>query len=136
VADYRILITGSRDWEDWERISFELGRAIGESGRPVAEVVIVHGGCPTGADVIADQIARDYHYRTEAHPAQWDQFGKAAGPRRNGEMVALGADICLAFIGPCTSDSCRVAVAHGSHGAMGCADLAEKAGIRVRRFHA
>lgn len=143
MPDYRILVTGSRDWADWERVSFELGRAIGESGRPIGEVVIVHGGCPTGADAIAGRIARDYRYRTELHPGGWaapcrpacqpghrrqQDDGRttcpAAGPYRNAEMVNLGANVCLAFI------------RNGSRGASGTAYLAEEAGIPVRRFHA
>jgi hypothetical protein len=51
-------------------------------------------------------------------------------------MVSLGADRCLAFIGPCTSPRCRKAGPHPSHGASGCADLAEAAGIPVRRWTA
>lgn len=39
----------------------------------------------------------------------------------------LGADVCLAFIGACTSP-------HASHGASHTADMAEKTGIPVRRF--
>jgi hypothetical protein len=49
-------------------------------------------------------------------------------------MVSLGADLCLAFIGDCTSPRCDIEGEHPSHGATGCASLAEAAGIPVRRF--
>ena len=119
---YRVLVTGSRTWDDTLCISFELGLAIGQSGRPLEDVVVVSGGCPTGADAVAERVAEAYNYRVERHPADWESYGKSAGHRRNAEMVALGADICLAFI------------RNGSRGATHCASAAEKAGIPVRRF--
>lgn len=122
MADYRVLVTGSRNWADYDRLSLELGVAIGESCWPLTGVVIVHGACPKGADTMADEIARSYGYRTEPHPADWDAYGRRAGFIRNAEMAALGASICLAFI------------RNGSAGASHCAALAEKAGIPTRRF--
>ena len=70
----------------------------------------------------------------EPHPADWDGFGKGAGFRRNAEMVALGADLCLTFVVPCSKRDCEKPEPHGSHGTAHCSDLAEKAGIPVRRF--
>jgi hypothetical protein len=49
-------------------------------------------------------------------------------------MVGLGADVCLAFLGPCTSRHCRRVDPHWSHGTSGCAQLAKAAGIPVRPF--
>jgi hypothetical protein len=119
---YRILVTGSRDWADGDVIAWELGWAAGEGARDGRRAVIVHGACPTGADVIADRLARDHGFAVERYPADWDRFGKGAGPARNLEMVRAGADVCLAFI------------LNGSRGATGCAGMAERAGIPVRRF--
>jgi hypothetical protein len=59
-------------------------------------VVIVHGACPTGVDGVFDEAARLSGLATEPHPADWDRHGRAAGPIRNGEMVALGAEFVLA----------------------------------------
>ena len=73
---------------------------------------------------MAAKVCADIGVRQEPHPAQWDRYGKAAGPRRNAEMVALGADACFAWI------------KDGSRGASHCAGLAEKAGIPVMRFTA
>jgi hypothetical protein len=120
---FRLLITGSRDWEDEESVRFEIaGMTMLHPG-----LVIVHGACPTGADSMAAKAATDIGIRQEPHPARWRVNGKldrSAGFRRNAEMVALGADACLAFI------------RGRSKGATHCADLAEKAGIPTMRLTA
>lgn len=135
MKPYRILITGSRTWTDIGAVHQALADAV----HPIPadrEIVIVHGDCPRGADAIADQWARQYGTRIERHRAE--DFGPwpACGPLRNKHMVSLGADTCLAFIGPCTSPRCRRPHPHLSHGASHCAHLAEQAGIPVRRFTA
>jgi hypothetical protein len=120
---YRVLVTGSRTWTDQDAVY----KALADAVRPVPadqNVIIVHGCCQTGADQMAHEWARGYGATIEAHPANWVKHGRSAGPRRNAEMVNLGADIVLAFI------------KDGSRGASHTAALAEKAGITVRRFTA
>lgn len=112
----RVLVTGARFWTDVALIEGELARVIWLVGRP-CDVVLVHGACPRGADAIAHQFGVDVGMRVERHPADWETWKKAAGFRRNAEMVSLGADLCLAFI------------KNGSRGASMTAELAEKAGI-------
>lgn len=123
----RILVTGSRDWNDRDTIRSalltEINAALFSDGD--SWPVLVHGGCPTGADAIADEVWRDLMTRypplgtPEVHPADWRKHGRAAGPKRNAHMVSLGADVCLAFpLG-------------ASRGTRGCMALAEKAGIPV-----
>lgn len=127
----RILVTGSRDWSDEQAVRDALRGAA--SGIASQDVTVVHGHCPTGADAHADMAARIFGMHVERHPADWSQ-GRKAGPERNAAMVALGADLCLAFIGDCTSPRCSRTDRHPSHGATGCADLAERAGIPTRRI--
>ena len=90
----RILVTGSRDWDDTLRISVALYNAWKRLGFHKG-ATLVHGDAP-GADTIARDIWRDNGLIDEPHPADWSQ-GKSAGPRRNQQMVDLGADLCLAF---------------------------------------
>ncbi|MGW5690303.1 SLOG family protein [Streptomyces asiaticus] len=141
---YRALITGSRDWDDVTAIGAALEQALIDAGpRPV---VVVHGACPSGADWHADHYARWMRGQgvaidVEQHPAQshpTEDFGPwpGAGPRRNAHMVGLGADVLLAFVGPCSSSRCRKPQPHPSHGTSCCIALAEQAGIPVRRWTA
>lgn len=120
MKPYRVLVTGSRRWQDHDAIQEALADAVRDLPAD-QEIVIVHGGC-WGTDQIADNWARKYGTTVEVHEADWDRYRRAAGPIRNREMVNLGADICLAFI------------RSESRGATHCAHLAEQAGIPVRRF--
>ncbi len=125
----RILVTGSRHWSWRAKVEHELTRALAQFND--GDMVVVHGGCPSGADRIADGWVRDVFPRPligrsvklEVHKADWKRFGRKAGPIRNREMVEAGADVCLAFL---TFDSVGAAMT---------ADLAGSAGIEVRRFY-
>lgn len=137
VADYRVLVTGSRTWEDKTLIAAVLDGLLAEHGC----LTLVHGACPKGADRIAHNWGLDARYASsfgavtiEPHPADWKSHGRAAGFTRNAEMVALGADLCLCFGMPCSDHRCYRSDPHISHGAAHCAGLAEEAAIEVRRF--
>lgn len=133
-TQHRILVTGSRAWSDEDKIESAMWNAWGDLGNPdIESVTLVHGACPTGADALAASIASKVGMSVEARPADWSK-GRKAGPERNAAMVALGADVCLAFIGDCTSPRCNKPGKHPSHGASGCADLAEAAGIPTVRY--
>jgi hypothetical protein len=141
VSDFRVLVTGSRDWEDRERISGALDALLAQCEmEPRQVMVVIHGDATRGADAIARRWcyvkmnATAAGVREERHPAHWGTLGRRAGMARNAGMVRGGADMCLAYLMPCSQPGCRNPEPHGSHGATGCADLAEKAGIDVRRY--
>ncbi|MFS0885320.1 DUF2493 domain-containing protein [Aeromicrobium sp. 179-A 4D2 NHS] len=128
----RLLITGSRDWADADMIFTALRQAWTQLGAHPG-TILVSGNCPTGADKIAEDIWEQRGHIVERHPADWSK-GRSAGPARNKKMVELGADLCLAFIGHCTSPRCKKPQPHDSHGATGCSKLAAKANIPVREY--
>jgi hypothetical protein len=128
----RILVTGSRDWDNWGTIGQALAEAT--AAHPYEVVTVVHGGCPTGADDIAGTTASCTGFVVEIHEANWLEQGKDAGPIRNQKMVDAGADICLAFIKPCKKSGCREPQPHDSHGTADCVRRAELASIRIWRY--
>jgi hypothetical protein len=127
----KVLVCGSRDWTNEEAIQREL-----EKLPPGA--IIVHGACPTGADALADKVARKLGFQVRAYPADWGGelaatgSSKAAGPKRNARMIreehpdkeGLAISFGLAF----TLDMSR------SRGTKDCTERARKAGIRVEVF--
>lgn len=101
---FRILVTGSRDWDNRDLMDQELSRAYGLAWEQRKHPVLVHGHCPTGADAMADDLwTHGSGLEPERHPADWKPWGpdgsvdKTAGFKRNQLMVDLGADVCLAF---------------------------------------
>ena len=114
----RILVTISRDWDDYEAIIDELHAAC--QGVSFHKVTVVHGA--SQMDWFIAGVAYAYGMDTEPHDADWDRHGKGAGMVRNTAMAASGADICLAFI------------KNRSSGATDCAGKAERAGITTKRI--
>lgn len=114
----RVLITGSRIWEDFELLERTLQALVLELG----EYKLVHGGA-RGVDQYAGKFVRQQlGLPCEVYLADWGRFKNRAGFMRNAEMVRTNPDLCVAFI------------KDHSAGASMCAQLAEKAGIETRRW--
>lgn len=136
TGQLRILMTGGRGYDDRDTAARAVAEAVGDYGSHLAEwnpttermdidwsgVTVVVGDCPTGLDEIARQLCKAWGMRCEVHKANWERFGRAAGPRRNIGMVERGAHVCLGF------------PRGESRGTRGCMAMAERAGIPVRVF--
>jgi hypothetical protein len=75
----KILVTGDRNWDDYDLIAEAL------STLP-AGTIIVHGDC-RGADIICAEIAKSLGFIVRPYPADWERYGRAAGPIRNKQMI-------------------------------------------------
>lgn len=137
AAPVRVLVTGSRAWTDPAVVTNALTALLASAVASGRTLTVVHGAAPRGVDAHAEAWAR-WHQRSgsvaiERHRATAHGEWPGCGPRRSAFMVGLGADLCLAFIAPCTAADCHRPGSHGSHGATHCAALAESAGIPTRR---
>ena len=61
----------------------------------IKEITKVISGTAYGADKFGEKYARENNLEVIKFPADWDQYGMSAGPRRNKEM-AENADALLA----------------------------------------
>lgn len=124
---YRVVITGSREFTSRDIIAKALSKVWRDNGKQ--PFVLVHGAA-RGADSIGAAIARKYPDRIveEAHPAIWrtpdGELDKAAGFRRNKQMIDAGADLCLAFF---HEDATNRGTKH-------CSGYAEKQGVPVVKY--
>jgi hypothetical protein len=85
----KVIIAGGRNFTDY----LLLLEGVVESGFDITSVV---SGCAKGADELGELFARDMDLQIHRFPANWDKYGRAAGPIRNGEMANVG-EALLAF---------------------------------------
>jgi hypothetical protein len=111
----RVIVCGGRDYADVEVIREHL--KFLQAVEP--DAVIIHGAAP-GADTLAGSIAGTLGFRVEVHPADWANYGRAAGPIRNQRMLDSGADLVIAF--------------PGGRGTQDMINRAESAGVPVERI--
>jgi predicted Rossmann-fold nucleotide-binding protein len=90
----RVIVCGGRYYIDYKTLCIVLNEIHAES----TITCVVYGGA-TGADKLAMCWAVSNGIQHESHPANWKEYGKSAGPRRNREMSSSGADLCVAFPG-------------------------------------
>lgn len=105
----RLLVCGGREYDRWVVVCATLDRYL-----RYPDLCIIHGNA-SGADWLARTWAV---YRGVPHhpfPAQWGLYGKAAGFRRNTEMLSLGRPTeIIAFPGgKGTADMVRQARSRG-----------------------
>lgn len=104
----RVLVCGSRDWDDEEIIWTFLEGFAGYAtchNMDEAEPLVIIEGEARGADRSAASWAEDgprcgcgCSVELERYPACWDKHGRAAGPIRNKRMLDEGKpDVVLAF---------------------------------------
>ncbi|MBQ4131470.1 MAG: DUF2493 domain-containing protein [Clostridia bacterium] len=90
----RIVIGGCRDFNDYNFFCKHVNRYL-ERIKKNNEIILLSGHCK-GVDVMAEKYAKEQGFGLEIHPADWQKFGKSAGPKRNREMV-ITVDCVIAF---------------------------------------
>lgn len=91
----RVLICGSRTWDKPIPIDVIVGGLVAVYGRE--NVTVIHGAAP-GADSMAASAGARHGVEVLDFPAEWDEFGKRAGPIRNQQMLDEGQpEVVFAF---------------------------------------
>jgi len=103
----RVLVCGGRNYRDRKRVF-----AVLDSVHDASKIACIIEGGANGADQIAHDWAVERGVDWEMHPADWDRYGKLAGPLRNAHMLTRNVDLVVAFPGgKGTSDMVTRAVA-------------------------
>lgn len=94
----RAIVAGGRTYDDKSTLAFTMLRVLIDVN--YNDLEIITGGC-RGADELGKQWANEYGVRHKEFLADWDKYGRAAGPIRNEQMVKYAAEadrgILIAF---------------------------------------
>ena len=89
IMQMKILVCGSRDWHEFGFILLQLKRLP-------KDTIIINGACK-GADKLSTKAAQTLGLQVKEYPAEWDKYGKSAGPKRNSQMLLENPDEVWAF---------------------------------------
>lgn len=89
----RLIVAGSRDFENYEFLKQEIDNYIKTLDDPLVEII---SGKSKGADLLGEKYAHENNIEVVEFPADWEKYGKKAGYLRNTEMGKYGTHL-IAF---------------------------------------
>lgn len=96
---FRILVCGDRHYDDINAVYYTLSHIARLTSLPIdiGSSTIIHGGCK-GADTIAGNFASGKGIECVLFSADWQKYGRSAGPIRNKQMIEEGRpNLVVAF---------------------------------------
>jgi hypothetical protein len=90
----KVLVTGGRSFSNRTLLFAVLDGLHADH----VFTTLIHGGA-SGADRMAGEWAASRCIPVEAYPADWQKYGRAAGPIRNQRMIDRKPDMVVAFPG-------------------------------------
>jgi hypothetical protein len=97
VKDRRsIIVSGDRNWGTTEQreVVLQALDKLKTAWLPWMPIRLAHGAA-RGVDTIADEMGKLLGYQVIPYPADWDRYGKWAGPERNGRMLDKERPVAL-----------------------------------------
>ena len=123
VDELRIVIAGSRDFNDYELLKREVLNIVKYDNRPKDYVKVISGSA-RGADTLGERFAKEFGLEVKRFIPDWDGLGKRAGYVRNAEMAKYSVEDY--------NDGMLIAFWDGvSRGTNHMIDLANKHGLEV-----
>ena len=96
MQEHKIVVAGCRDFNDYSRLKMELDAHLD----PMADFqIIIISGCASGADALGEKYAMEHNLLIERYPADWERYGRAAGPKRNMQMAKATDEVIVFWDG-------------------------------------
>lgn len=115
----KVIVFGSRDFFDYQQVKSKLDDLL----LGYEDIEIVSGHC-AGVDKLGERYAEEKGYKLTIFEADWDAYGKSAGPIRNRKMARYSGRGSLAV-------GFRL---NNSKGATDMAKAADDHGLVVKMF--
>lgn len=109
----KIIIAGSRSFSDYQLLSEKMDKLTAGLN------VTVISGHARGADQLGEQWAKKKGIPLEIYPAEWEKYGRSAGPIRNRQMANISDALVVFWDG-------------ASQGTKNMIDVARQNGLKVR----
>lgn len=90
-STFKVIVAGGRDFKNYDLLKRKLDHIL--QNQTNIEIV---SGVAAGADLLGEKYAAEKKYPIKRFHADWDNFGRSAGPRRNEEMAQY-AQACVCF---------------------------------------
>ena len=87
-----LAIIGSREFDDYDLLKQSVEELI-RNGHEIEEIV---SGGAMGADSLGARYANENNIPLTVFRAEWNKYGKSAGPKRN-KLIVDHCDMVLAF---------------------------------------
>lgn len=89
MEDIRIIIAGGRDFSNYSLLKQSVDTIVKNFHN---ENLTIISGTARGADTLGEQYAEEQHLSIRRFPADWDTYGKNAGPIRNAQMAKYASE--------------------------------------------
>ncbi len=90
----KIVIGGCRTFNNYTVLKTNVDKLLNNQAI-TSEIIILSGHC-RGVDLLAERYAYEKGFSVKIYEAQWNKYGKSAGPIRN-EIMILNCDSVIAF---------------------------------------
>lgn len=107
-SEIKLIVAGGRDYTDYDTAKHQIYYVL--RNEDISLITIISGSCHKGkltftrpdgtnvygADGLGERYAHERGIKVQYHPANWKQYGLAAGPIRN-EVMAYECTRALVF---------------------------------------
>ena len=120
-----IMIVGTRTYEDYKAFKSKVDEWLNYNVNLNEDIIEIVSGGARGVDSLAERLANEENFLLKIFPADWNKYGKSAGPIRNRQMVEYIKE---------KDGTCLIFWDGQSKGTKNDIDLCKEYGVRYKIF--